>query len=194
MRLFTAVPLGPEAHRSLAGAVEQAAGSPGGPRWTGPELWHLTLVFLGEVDTATLPRLRRELAGVADPAGGAPCGPAPFTLRLAGAGTFPEHGRPQVLWAGVSGEVDRLALLARAVRRAARRSRVEVERKPYHPHLTLGRWRPRDGASRAVADALADYAGPAFPVDRFILYRSHLPTEPATGPRHEPLESWPLRT
>jgi 2'-5' RNA ligase len=44
-----------------------------------------------------------------------------------------------------------------------------------------------------VVDGLAGYRGPEFRVDRFTLYRSHLPTEPGTGLRHEPLESWPLR-
>ncbi|HEX5494170.1 MAG TPA: RNA 2',3'-cyclic phosphodiesterase [Mycobacteriales bacterium] len=189
MRLFTAVALGVDACRSLAGAVDAVTGLPDGPRWTDPDAWHVTLVFLGEVDDPALPRLRRELAGAAG-------GLGPFTLRLAGAGTFPPNGRPQVLWVGLDGQdgrVDRLAALARAVRRAARRGRVRVERRPYRPHVTLGRWRARDPASRAAVHALADYSGPAFRVDRFTLYRSHLPTEPGAHPRHEPLDTWPLR-
>lgn len=188
MRLFTAVSPSAAAVRALAGAVDAAAGAPGGPRWADRGLWHVTLVFLGEVDEAGLPRLRRELAGAAT-------GRAPFTVRLAGAGTFPEHGRPQILWVGLDGEVDRLTGLARAVRRAARRGRVAVERRPFHPHLTVGRWRPAGPADRGVVDALAGHAGPEFAVDRFTLFRSHLPARPdGSQPRYEPLESWPLST
>ncbi|HEY9473190.1 MAG TPA: RNA 2',3'-cyclic phosphodiesterase [Mycobacteriales bacterium] len=188
MRLFTAVPLPAHAHRSLVAAVDSVVDLDGGPRWSARDLWHVTLVFLGEVDDAGLPRLRRELADAVAAAGG----PMPFTVRLSGAGTFPSGRRPQVLWIGVDGDVDRLAALARAVRRAARRGRVEVESRPYHPHVTLGRWRAREGASREAVQRLADYTGPEFHVDRFTLYRSHPPTEPGAQHRHEPMDSWPL--
>ena len=188
MRLFTAVPLPAPVHRSLVAAVDPVTDLDGGPRWSARDLWHVTLVFLGEVDEAGLPRLRRELAGAV----AAAAGPMPFTVRLSGAGTFPGGRRPQVLWIGVDGDVDRLAALARAVRRAARRGRVEVESRPYHPHVTLGRWRAREGASREAVQRLADYTGPEFHVDRFTLYRSHPPTEPGAQHRHEPMDSWPL--
>lgn len=186
MRLFTAVSPSAAAVRALAGTVDAATGLPGEPRWADRGLWHVTLVFLGEVDEAGLPRLRRELAGAA-------AGLAPFTVRLAGAGTFPDHGRPQILWVGLGGEVDRLSGLARAVRRAARRGRVAVERRPFHPHLTVGRWRPADRSGPGVVTALAAHAGPEFAVDHFTLFRSHLPTRPdGSQPRYEPMESWPL--
>jgi RNA 2',3'-cyclic 3'-phosphodiesterase len=181
MRLFTAGSLDAEAFGSLERAVDAAAGVAGGPRWAARELWHVTLVFLGEVPEDRVPRLRRELAGVAS-------GVAPFTLRVAGAGTFPRGGAPMVFWAGLDGDTDRLEALVTALRRASRRSGVHVDRKPYHPHLTLGRWRPRDGGTRDVVSALAGYAGPPFRVGEFTLFRSHL----GSAVRHEPLETWPL--
>jgi 2'-5' RNA ligase len=120
--------------------------------------------------------------------------PAPQAprLRLAGAGMFPARGAPRVLWMGVSGvadgDLDRLGRLARAVARGARAAGVPVERRPYRPHLTLGRWRPADRADRAVAEPLADYAGPPFDLTEAVLFRSHL------GPRarHERLLTWPV--
>lgn len=181
MRLFTAVSLDAEAFGSLERAVDAVAGVAGGPRWAARELWHVTVLFLGEVEAARLPRLRRELAGAVE-------GVGPFTLRVAGAGTFPRHGAPFVLWAGLDGDTDRLAALAATLRRAARRAGVHVDRKPYHPHLTLGRWRPKDAGTREVVRALAGYQGPPFRVGGFTLFRSH----PGSAVRHEPLDTWHL--
>lgn len=113
-------------------------------------------------------------------------------LQLRGAGTFPPRGAPRVLWAGVADLDDaglaQLGRTARAVGRAARAAGVPVERKPFRPHLTLGRWRPSDPSDRAVAGSLAGYAGPPFAVTEIALMRSQL----GPDPRHERLLAWPL--
>jgi 2'-5' RNA ligase len=63
-------------------------------RWTAPELWHVTLAFLGEVPERVLPSLEIRLARAA---GRHP----PMTLRFAAAGAFPSAGRANVLWLGL---------------------------------------------------------------------------------------------
>lgn len=120
----------------------------------------------------------------------------PVRLRLAGAGTFPPRGAPRVLWVGVASgsgteaaaELSTLDRTARAVARAARSAGLEVERRPFRPHLTVGRWRPADPADRGVVDALTGYRGPPFRVAEVALVRSH----PGPAPRHEPVAAWPL--
>jgi RNA 2',3'-cyclic 3'-phosphodiesterase len=169
----------PLAHLDRALAAVRAL--PGGPRWTDPARWHLTVAFLGEVDEPRVDRLVAAVGSAAD-AGRA------VRLRLRGAGVFPPRGAPRVLWAGVDGELAQWGRTARAVGRAARSAGVPVERKPFQPHLTLGRWRPADPADRALATRLADYAGPPFDVAEIVLMRSHL----GPDPRHERLLSWPL--
>jgi 2'-5' RNA ligase len=64
-----------------------------------------------------------------------------------------------------------------------------VERRPYHPHLTLARARRGGDARPAAAEAeLAGFGGSPWRADRVHLVRSHL------GPplRYEPIASWPL--
>ena len=109
-----------------------------------------------------------------------------MTLRLAGGGRFGSARRPQVLWAGLAGDVDALATLADELSRVARSVRLEVESRPFRPHLTLGRWRPGRPADGAPADRLADYRGPEWPVAEVALVRSTL------GPqaRHDRLDGW----
>jgi 2'-5' RNA ligase len=173
VRLFVAVVLPPATRDSLAAAVAPVRERHGGPRWIPPERWHITLVFLGAVDEAVaLPRLHRALAVAAGDA-------APLRLQVAGAGRFPGGGAPRVLWAGVTGDLDALTALARATRRAARASRITVERAAFRAHLTLGRWRQGDDADGDIDAALADYRGPAFEVTEIELLRSHLGPKPS---------------
>ena len=153
--------------------------APGAPAWTATERWHLTLLFLGAVPPDVLAPLS---ARVAEAVAAAP----PMTLRLSGGGRFGSARRPQVLWAGLAGDVAELGALATGLQRAARALRLEVEDRPFRPHLTLGRWRPGRPADGALAGRLGDYAGPEWPVEEVALVRSTL------GPRarHDRLDGW----
>jgi 2'-5' RNA ligase len=114
-------------------------------RWpSDPRRWHLTLVFLGEVDRpeALVPALGRVCAGL----------PA-LRLRLAGSGAF---GRGGPVWVGVDGDVAGLTGLAGALAEACRSAGRDVERRPYRPHVTVGR-RGHPDPRR-----LASYEGPAW--------------------------------
>jgi 2'-5' RNA ligase len=156
-------------------------GCPGGPRWTAPDRWHLTLLFLGTVPAATVPALvgATEAAVAAAP---------PMTLRLAGGGRFGSRRRPQVAWAGVDGDVAPLIDLAVRLSDVARSLRLPVEDRPFRPHLTLGRWRPGRPADGGLLDRLAGYRGPEWPVTEVRLLESHL------GPRPEytTVAEWPV--
>lgn len=177
MRLFVAVTPSPRAIEHLAAAVERVSSIAGAPRWTPAERWHVTLVFLGDVDESTVDKI-------------APVTGSALRLAIAGAGTFPERGAPRVLWAGLTGDVPALESLAKQARRAARQARISLDRKQFRAHLTLGRWRPGDATDRAVAAALGDYRGPEFQITECALMRSHL----GPKPWYEVLRTWPLRT
>jgi 2'-5' RNA ligase len=180
-RLFVAVSPPDAARADLAAALAPLRDLPGAPRWTAPERWHLTLLFLGTVPEQRVPRLR-------EAAGAAVAGTPPMTLRFAGGGRFGSRRRPQVAWAGVEGDVTRLTELAERLARAARRLRLPVEDRPFRAHLTLGRWRPGAPADPDVVDRLAGYRGPDWPVTGVQLLRSHLgPT-----PRHDEVQTWPV--
>jgi 2'-5' RNA ligase len=146
-----------------------------------PERWHLTLLFLGAVPDARVPQL---VTGAAPAVAAAP----PMRLRLAGGGRFGSRRRPQVAWAGLDGDVAALSELAVRLARVARSLRLEVEERPFRPHLTLGRWRPGRPADGDLTDRLADYRGPDWPVDVVRLYESHL----GPAPSYDVLGEWPV--
>jgi 2'-5' RNA ligase len=174
----------PAALDHLDRALEPVRQLPGAPRWIDRGRWHLTVTFLGELTEDRLDRLTAAIGAV-------PPGHRTVHLRLSGVGTFPAKGAPQVLWVGLTGgpgELDQLSGLARATARAAPQAGVRVQRRPFRPHLTLGRWRPADPVDRRVAVALADYQGPPFRLTEVVLMRSYL----GPHPRYERLAGWPL--
>lgn len=130
---------------------------------------------------ATVPRL----VAAARPAVSA--APA-MELRLARGGRFGTHRRPQVAWVGVEGDVVALTELASRLADVARAERLEVEERPFRPHLTLGRWRPGRPADGTLMNRLSGYAGPVWPVVQVRLVESRLGRSPA----YETVAAWPL--
>lgn len=172
-RTFVALPLPADWQCALAAVIEDLAqAAPQGVRWTSPANIHLTLRFLGDTDPAAVPeligRLRQSATGMTAP-----------ELSLCGLGTFPARREPRVIWAGLSGDLERLEELHRIAESAALALGWPAERRPFRPHLTLGRLRDRasDGARRAVRDAVAAAVIPPASLwrpDAMRLYRSVL--------------------
>lgn len=178
MRLFIAVYPSTEAVESLQAVLPTDSAL----RWTTPEQWHLTLVFLGEVAEDRVSELSTRL-------GRAAARSVPMELAFTGVGTFPKQARRgRVLWSAVTGDVSELTLLADRCAAAARRTGLEVEDRKFRAHLTLARARDHEADMTAHTEALASYAGPAWRAAEVVLVRSHL----GRPVRHEPVASWAL--
>ena len=103
-------------------------------RWTAPEQIHVTLKFLGKVETAALPELTDALAN-------ATRGSTEVRLTAESLGCFPSRKNPRVIWIGLSGDVAPLSKLqARVDQNIAQWAQKEEDRK-FNPHLTIGRLR-----------------------------------------------------
>lgn len=145
MRLFVSVRPSPDVVTHLLAHLGRVRTAP-------PDQLHVTLAFLDEV---------ADDAAVQDGLAVAASLHAPFALRLAGSGTF---GR-RTTWAGVAGDVERLRALAADVQDACREAGVELERRAYRPHLTVGRFDPR---------VLSSYESPVWQVAEIELVQSVL--------------------
>ncbi|MFD4632678.1 RNA 2',3'-cyclic phosphodiesterase [Streptomyces sp. NPDC058284] len=186
MRLFAAV-LPPDTATSELAAAAHALKQLSGAdelRWTARESWHFTLAFMAEADDAVVPDLAARLARAAHRT-------PPFSLALRGGGHFGDRA----LWAGVTGDVAALRLLARRADAAARKAGITMEEqhRPYRPHLTLARGRGEPDLA-PYADALGSFAGTAWPVRELTLVRSELPRSgvPGERPRYEAVGRWSL--
>jgi len=80
-RIFWAVPLDKAVRETVSAACRTLKGMAPFRRWTHPEDYHITLIFLGETEEEAIPAIVRA-------AGEAAARHAPFSLRLGGPGTF----------------------------------------------------------------------------------------------------------
>jgi 2'-5' RNA ligase len=182
--LFVALVPPADALAELATALDAVApAAPPTLRWTPREQWHLTLAFLGNVRAERLPAVHGACAVAAHGRCAAP-------LQLAGAGRFGDR----VLWAGLGGDRPLLIHLAARLRAALRAGGVEVDERPYRPHLTLAR-ATRDSAPDLgpTVAALAAFSGRRWQPDAIRLMHSRLGAGPGGHAVHAEIGRWPLR-
>ncbi len=196
-RLFVAVPLPPPVHELIGSLTAELAAEGWPVRWVAPEGAHLTLHFLGDTAPERVELLRLALPPVV-------ARHAPFDLRTAGLGVFPNARRPRVLWLGLHGPAHRLEALHQDLGSALRALDFPVEDGPYHPHVTLGRVRNTgtpDFPLRDLPEAVRRHLARAgeggtevpparpLPIRQVELVRSHLGSG---GARYETIGNSPL--
>ncbi len=132
MRTFIAIDLDDGLKRALETLVGELRPLATSVRWVGAAGMHLTLKFLGEIKEADAARISAALEKVAPRH-------RVFALVLQSTGAFPP-GRmdPRVLWVGVASGPPLLAF-QEDIEREMEKLGFEREKRPFHPHLTLGR-------------------------------------------------------
>lgn len=133
MRTFVAVFPPPDIREALFRAARDLPASKAF-RLIGPEKLHLTLKFLGNVAEDDLSRVAQAL----EPLRGRH---EPFEVSTSGFGGFPSERKARILWAGVGEGSGPLRAVAQSVDDLLEGAGFEIERRPYVPHLTLGRAR-----------------------------------------------------
>jgi 2'-5' RNA ligase len=188
VRCFVGLPLPDASQRGLDALVQSLAGRLASRvSWTRPGNWHVTLMFLGEVEQARLPGIIAALRGVDF---------APVRLRLGGSGFFSQRGAPRTLWVGLAEGGEACARLAGAVNRALAPCGCAPEARNFRPHVTLGRVkqaREGDGwaaAGREVEQRLLDTAFAPVLAGEMLLWSSVLGQ---LGPKYAMLKSFPAR-
>jgi RNA 2',3'-cyclic 3'-phosphodiesterase len=180
IRSFVAVSISEGARRHIAellGRIRRE--SCPAVRWVKPELMHLTLAFLGEVTEDFIASAKIRLGEVAGRH-------KAFPMQLSGLGAFPSSSRARVVWIGTRRGKDEVCALQADVVGELRSVGYEPERRPFSPHLTIGRLRMPDDVSRSVA---VQFESEPFTIDRVILFRSVLGPG---GPVYSVLAEFPL--
>jgi 2'-5' RNA ligase len=188
VRTFIALPLSPEPAAELMAFYDRLRRRFASDlvRWTPPEQWHLTLRFLGDVAPEEWLALETALrqAGATQ---------AAFQMQWTGLGGFPGLDAPRVIWLGLAGELDRLAVLQEKVSQATAPWGSHRESQKFHPHLTLGRVKlDNPGDRRRIGERLSSLPFPCrcrWHADQVILMRSELTPN---GAVHVPMAVVPL--
>ncbi|MBX6395708.1 MAG: RNA 2',3'-cyclic phosphodiesterase [Alicyclobacillaceae bacterium] len=133
-------------------------------RWYDRSLFHVTLLFFGDLIDGKIHEVNREADRVAENS-------VPFILQLGDVGSF---ARSKVVWQGLQPSAPLFELRHRLWRVAEDLRVAGNDRPSYRPHITLGRlaqpWRP-ENLEESARSALA---GRRFVVNHFNLYESRL--------------------
>ena len=125
-RLFLGLELNDEARRALDSVRRSLETEGVTGKFHAPSLYHLTLVFLGNLPLDAVPALKEIMNAL--PA-------APFELTLSSLGTF-KNG--SILWAGVK-DCPELMEYRRRLADSLQAAGFSFEEGEYRPHITLAR-------------------------------------------------------
>ena len=151
LRTFIAVEISREVREktdTLVGLLARAAAT---VNWVEPENRHWTLQFLGDVDVNRTHVVCKAVAAATE-------GVAPFELQALGAGAFPSAARPRTLWIGAGQGRDQLIALQNGIEESLSELGFARERRPYQPHLTLGRTQLRQGRLDELRERIEQHA------------------------------------
>ncbi len=179
IRSFIAIEL-PEALKAELSRLQAQlkSGEQPGVKWVDPYHIHLTLKFLGNVVPNRLDEITIAMAAAVPEI-------APFNLEVSELGAFPNLRRVQVVWLGISGEVDKLKQLQQNLEVSLAALGFTPESRPFVPHLTLARMRDqvnpdqRQSMGQLIANTSFKTTTNNIKVESISLMRSQLTREGA---------------
>ena len=179
LRLFVATDLPEDVRELVREVVAPIRERHPKARWVPAQNQHVTLKFLG----STWPRL---VGHVTRTTGEVAARHPAFETRVTELGAFPSVRRARVLWVALDDPAHRLEAIAASLDEALARD-FPPEKRAFTPHLTVARFDP----AVSIEDEIESrgVGSRPFPVDRIVLYRSHL-RRPA--PIYEDVASFPL--
>jgi len=181
LRAFLAIPLETRLIDNIRRLQRQLGAELDGVHWSRAENLHLTLRFFANIEAESLEKAAKLMLSV-DSLG------SRFTLPLTHLGAFPSTTRPRVLWAGLETCSD-LHGLYRRTGEILEQAGIAYERRPFLPHLTLGRARGRLPDITALLKRYENRLKDQLTVNHLVLYRSRLLPQ---GAEHTPLYSFTL--
>ena len=169
IRIFIAIDL-PEFMRTAIRTIQTDIRSSGfKARLTRPENVHLTLKFLGDVDTHRIEKINAAIKIAVKEI-------APINLGGRSLGVFPNSRRPRVLWMGLFGQIGALLRLQKKIDAQLALLGFAKEKRTFTGHLTIGRIKGK-APLRQVNRILTQYetfATEPFAVKEVILFKSQL--------------------
>ena len=178
IRAFIAIKIDPRVIDAISETIVQLRPALPEIRWLALDKIHLTIKFLGDIERSQVDLVANALEQVAK------LFPR-FTISAKGLGVFPGLRRPRVIWVGL--ESIQLVKLAAKVEAALEPLGFVREVRDFQPHLTIGRWRQFDSATRTLAEELDRWKSHSFgrsQVEAVILFQSELKPD---GALHQPL-------
>ncbi|MBU2498127.1 MAG: RNA 2',3'-cyclic phosphodiesterase, partial [Proteobacteria bacterium] len=185
IRSFLAFELPPVIKGIVERVSREVRTSPLEASWVKPENIHLTIVFLGNIETEEIESVGGAVQKVC-------MEHRPFPLSLKPMGCFPNSRRPRVIWLGLEGDLERMSRFRDEIQQELKPFGIKEEERPLKPHLTLGRFKKpnrMEAQLNKLMSYYADLSSPVCSLHELILFKSDL--RPG-GAVYTKMKSFPL--
>jgi len=169
IRAFVAIELPDNVKEFLEDASSRLKKCGADVKWVRRSGMHLTLKFLGYVKRDLISTIESQLQPIFE-------AQRSFPLVISSLGAFPALAKPRVIWAGLNDPEKMAAPLASRLEDVLELLGFKREKRPFTPHLTLGRVRSNRN-SRDLIQAVrqdSELSGPSFIADHAVLFESVL--------------------
>jgi 2'-5' RNA ligase len=160
MRLFIGIDLSKEAVEYLSEIIDQLRSKAETGKFLNPDLIHLTIEFLGEVNSNRVQELEKLMSSISW---------EPFELQLLTLGSF-KRREGDIVWMGFCAN-NELSSLWETLHCRLKTSAFSLEERPYVPHVTVGRRVKPEEVVDEISKTLSRPM-PKFIVDELYLYHS----------------------
>jgi len=170
-RIFVAIDISDEARIKVADYIEGLRGEFSNLRvgWERAEKLHLTVKFLGDIDSHELQNLTEAVEKTAQQFSN-------FKLRISQTGVFPSKRNARILWLGVEVEHESLQKINDILEAECEQKGFVKEGRKFKGHLTIGRLREPNKSKELIDRHLnKTFAAVEFEVSEIVIYESKLP-------------------
>lgn len=153
-------------------------------KWVEPQNLHITLQFIGEIEEDKRVNLIYNLDEITRSF-------SPFTVSYIGLGAFPNTSKPRILWIGILKGSNNLKSLANKIIKANAKSGINVDSKPFYPHVSI--CRIQELTSNKIYPTMRKYKDTFFmeeEINKIALIKSSLTS---VGPIYTVVEEYYLK-
>ena len=175
IRVFVAVDLSEHVLEKVRAHVDHLKTDiSAGIDWVNATSMHMTLVFIGNVESQRIPAICQAINGATDSI-------CPFRVWFYELGAFPNINKPRVIWLGMQHVPSELISLHAKIIEELRSVNFLIETRPrFTPHITVGRIikrAHRDIYGANIGQVLENYElsdGISAGIDKVRLFRSDI--------------------
>ncbi len=169
IRTFIAIELNEGVRAELAILQATLKKSDADVKWVAPQVIHLTLKFLGNIDDKVVKEVQNILSDIVKNF-------KPFSLSFKEMGAFPKLDYPRVIWVEVDEGKDIISQLAKELEDKLEAINIPKEDREFHPHITLGRVKTSKNKDklRVIIETTKFEPSSKIAVDHLTLFKSQL--------------------
>jgi len=182
IRTFIACPIPMEISTRLLKLQDQLSIYNWKVKWVPVSNIHITLSFLGDIQSSMQKTITQAIQPLIR-------SQKPFELSLGNLGVFPGVRRPNVLWVGLTGEIQSLIIFQNKLEGVLKPLGYIGDKRNYKAHLTVGRIKgpvPKNQLAKVLCLDISK-ENQKFICDRLVFYQSILSPK---GAQYSVLHEW----